>query len=91
MASTTRQDLDARMALAKHADKTLIAKLTCEFCSVSTEEENDDFLGDTDMDELLMRLAKDSYKQGWRVVNSAYYQLIGAACPACVKKKDEDR
>lgn len=38
-----------------------------------------------------LSFAKELYQAGWRIINSEKFQTIGAACPECVAKPDEER
>jgi hypothetical protein len=56
----------------------------CHFCGESYTVDS----ADHDSPE---GFALHLYAVGWREVNSRYFQVIAAACPACATGKDKDR
>lgn len=53
-------------------------------CFVCGEQHEED-------DVSALSFAKVLYHAGWRIINSDKFQTIGAACPECVAKPDEER
>jgi hypothetical protein len=61
----------------------------CNFCSeeISDSTSTDDETAFKDKQTFVQRL----YVAGWRQIDSEKYDMVGLACPKCVKKKDANR
>jgi hypothetical protein len=77
--------MDANMIKADILDQLVgVFKIKCFVCEIEEESDGD---YDETSSEFSARLQSD----GWRTINSKYFQTIGMACPKCVRTRDSKR
>lgn len=76
--------------LTRHITASITYELECVFCTETIDDEDNDTEG-AQIQTAKGELADTALLQGWDIVNSEKYGLIGVGCPDCVAKPDHLR